>query len=209
MPKTDLSFNPALYTPVAERVTLFYQRFPTGRIVTQLRDRSEGVVTFLALVYRSTEETEPAATGWASEREGDGEVNAVACVENTETSAIGRALANLGFTASVERPSQEEMLKAARERARLAREALVRRVSEAPPIELWRRAEGSAAPSPERSPLLNDVLDLLAEAERAGLAIGRTAKLRERLERGSLSEAALARLEVALRRYLSRRDAPL
>jgi hypothetical protein len=88
------------YALVADRITLFYQRFPAGRIVTELYSRSEREITFRALVFRGPADVEPAATGWASEREGDGEINEVACLENTETSAVGRALANLGFTAS-------------------------------------------------------------------------------------------------------------
>src|SRR3954447_13947493 len=108
------------YALVSDRITLFYQRYPAGRIVTRLHSRTEREVTFQALVYRGPDDHRPAATGWASERRGDGEINEVACLENTETSAIGRALANLGFTASTRRPSREEMEKAARERVRLA-----------------------------------------------------------------------------------------
>ena len=114
MPKAGPSFSAGEYALVADRIALFYQRFPHGRIITELVSRSEREVTFKALVYRSPEEREPAATGWASEREGDGDVNLVACLENTETSAIGRALANLGFAASRRRPSYEEMAKAER-----------------------------------------------------------------------------------------------
>ena len=88
------------YALVADRITLFYQRYPAGRIVTELVSRTGREITFRALVFRGPADVEPAATGWASEREGDGEINQVACLENTETSAVGRALANLGFTAS-------------------------------------------------------------------------------------------------------------
>ena len=88
------------------------------RIITELVSRTERDVVFRALVYRDANDTEAAATGWAAEREGDGEINSVACLENTETSAIGRALANLGFTAARQRPSAEEMAKVARVRAR-------------------------------------------------------------------------------------------
>src|SRR3954470_7102880 len=108
----DSSF--ADYAPVSDRITLFYQKYPAGRIVTELHSRTDREITFRALVYRGPADVQPAATGWASEREGDGEINRVACLENTETSAIGRALANLGFTASSRRPSREEMEKAAR-----------------------------------------------------------------------------------------------
>ena len=102
------------YALVADRITLFYERYPDGRIVTELHSRADREITFRALVYRSAADLQPAATGWASEREGDGEINRVACLENTETSAVGRALANLGFTASSRRPSREEMEKARR-----------------------------------------------------------------------------------------------
>jgi hypothetical protein len=114
MPKTDAGFNPEEYTTVAERVALFYRRYPTGRINTRLLSYENRRVVVEASVYRWESSSNPAATGMASEHEGDGEINAVACLENTETSAVGRALANLGITGSVRRPSREEMEKAAR-----------------------------------------------------------------------------------------------
>ena len=122
MPKTTSDFDPETYAPVAARVELFYERYPNGRILTELVERTEQEIVFRAAVYRAAEDREPAATGWAAERIGDGEVNAVACLENTETSAIGRALANLGFLASRLRPSAEEVAKADRARARLSAE---------------------------------------------------------------------------------------
>jgi hypothetical protein len=118
MPKSGPTFDPSAYAPVAERITLFYRTYPTGRITTELVSHADRVVTFRAMVFREHMDVAPAATGWAQEREGDGEINTVACLENTETSAIGRALANLGFTASINRPSREEMEKAQRARRR-------------------------------------------------------------------------------------------
>lgn len=122
MPKISDDFDPESYAPVAARVELFYQRYPTGRILTELVRHDDREIVFRAAVYRAAEDRDPAATGWAAERVGDGEVNAVACLENTETSAIGRALANLGFTASRLRPSAEEVAKANRARARMGAE---------------------------------------------------------------------------------------
>lgn len=92
MPKTDLTFDPDGYAPVSQRIQLFYQRHPSGRIITHLVRRTNAEVVFRAEVFRTYDDPEPAATGWAVEREGDGDVNTVACLENTETSAIGRAL---------------------------------------------------------------------------------------------------------------------
>src|SRR3954465_2193981 len=133
MSKSD-SFPPDLggYATVAERLRLFWERYPNGRIHTALKLRTAAEVVFVARVYRDVADENPAATGWAAEREGDGDVNLVACLENTETSAIGRALANLGFTAARERPSAEEMTKAARARARYAVSAPLRAVHEDP-----------------------------------------------------------------------------
>ena len=127
MPK-PIDFDPDSYAPVAARVELFYERYPTGRILTELVQRTDQEIVFRAAVYRAAEDREPAATGWAAERVGDGEINAVACLENTETSAIGRALANLGFLASRLRPSAEEVAKATRARHRLGAEPDLRQL---------------------------------------------------------------------------------
>jgi hypothetical protein len=56
------------------------------------------------------------ATGYAEEVRGEGNVNRTSHVENCETSAIGRALANLGYAGSdmTKRPSREEMQKVQR-----------------------------------------------------------------------------------------------
>lgn len=56
------------------------------------------------------------ATGHAEEVRGNGNVNRTSHVENCETSAIGRALANAGFAGSdwTKRPSREEMQKVQR-----------------------------------------------------------------------------------------------
>ena len=145
MPKINPEFDPESYAPVAERVELFYEKHPAGRILTELVQHTDREIVFRAAVYRSADDREPAATGWAAERVGDGEVNAVACLENTETSAIGRALANLGFLASRLRPSAEEVAKADRARARLAGEPDL--------LQLLRTAE-RAGLSPSRAEAL-------------------------------------------------------
>ena len=51
MPKAGPSFSAGEYALVADRIALFYQRFPHGRIITELVSRSEREVTFKALVY--------------------------------------------------------------------------------------------------------------------------------------------------------------
>lgn len=154
MGKADVDFDREGYAPVAERLRLFYAAYPAGRILTELVSRTPEDVVFKALVYRTPTDREPAATGWAAEREGDGEINRVACLENTETSAIGRALANLGFTAARQRPSAEEMAKASRVRARLA----------------------SIPASDERALLIADLFAAIRRAARLGVRPARIAR---------------------------------
>lgn len=208
------------YAPVAERISLFYKAYPTGRIITELISRTDRDVVFKATVYRSTE-GEPAATGWAAEREGDSEINVVACLENTETSAIGRALANLGFTASRQRPSAEEMTKASRARVRAQRESfgVSRAESEGArqaviPTLVAKRAGPGSKPAAEpnsvdesehEAPLSHaqlDVLALLEAAKRAGASAARVSSLDDRV-RGGVSLRSIERLEGALRRWMS------
>ena len=191
MPKSDLQLAGGDYALVADRITLFYERHPDGRIITELVSRTAHEVTFRAAVYRTPDEREPAATGWASEREGDGDVNAVACLENTETSAIGRALANLGFTASARRPSAEEMAKASRARARLAR------VGEAAPA--------ASEPIAPDAGLRADVLALLRSAEGEGLRVARAAAVRRLLAEPRTTRTELENVERGLRAWLARR----
>ena len=200
MPKHELVFDAGEYAPVADRITLFYARHPTGRILTRLLSRTAREITVQAFVFRSTEELRPAATGLASERIGDGDVNTVACLENTETSAIGRALANLGLTASVHRPSREEMEKAARERRR--------RVAESPPARLTTRAPSPAAIAfQRRADRLMDAIDLLAQAERAGLPPKRARRLRSALTAPATPDAIVERIERLLRAWTATRHA--
>ena len=97
MPKTRPSLSGGDFALVADRIELFYDSYPDGRIITELVSRANGEITFRASVYRAAGDSAPAATGWASERESDDGVGTVTCLESTETSAIGRALANLGF----------------------------------------------------------------------------------------------------------------
>jgi len=196
--KQELLFDVGEYAPVADRITLFYARFPTGRIITRLVSRTEHEITVQAFVFRSLEEERPSATGLASERIGDGDVNTVACLENTETSAIGRALANLGLTASAQRPSREEMLKANRERALRVSEVSPRRLTATgPPL-------GSAALQRNADRAM-DALDLLAVAQRAGLTPCRARRLRETLMRPTVSDATVNRVEHVLRSWVASR----
>ena len=198
--------DPSAYALVADRITMFYERYPTGRIVTELVSRTDREVTFRALVFRGPEDVGPAATGWASEREGDGQINEVACLENTETSAVGRALANLGFTASNRRPSREEMEKAARQRAWLVSRP---RVAEAvpaavPPLPAPPHLPLDADPIQRQANAVFDVLGLIERAEAIGFPERRAAALRAAVQRAELTPHTFVRLERRIRAWMAR-----
>ena len=202
MPKSELVYDVGEYAPVADRITMFYARYPTGRILTRLLSRTRYEITVQAFVFRSVEEQRPSATGLASERIGDGDVNTVACLENTETSAIGRALANLGLTASIHRPSREEMEKADRERARRVAEASPRRLTSTPG-----RQPRAEVPLQHLADRVMDALDLLAQAERAGFSSMRARRLRRVLTQPAVGVATVERVERALRSWVASRHA--
>ena len=211
MPKTSSTTDLRDYALVADRIALFYAQYPSGQIHTDIisRDNIETVVR--ASVYRSDEDFRPSATGLAAEREGDGEINTVACLENTETSAIGRALANLGFLASRQRPSVEEMQKAARARNRVAiagRPSAATRSEEAPSKAVHERplpriSEDDVLQA--QADALLDCLRLLDRAIRAGMPSEPAVRIRQRLVASrSIAPSEIIRIERRLRDWITR-----
>jgi hypothetical protein len=113
-------FNISEYQTVEERIHQFWDKYPEGRIVTDLvyQHTNEAgkldQIVVKAEVYRSVEDAHPAASDYAEETLGSNPVNRSSFVENASTSAIGRALATLGLSPKGKRPSREEMQKASR-----------------------------------------------------------------------------------------------
>lgn len=106
-------FNLSDYEPVQDRIKKFYEKYPDGRIITNMESRENNTYIFKATLYKSESDIEknvPLSTGWAQEMVGKGYVNQTSALENCETSAIGRALANIGMNGD-KRPSREEMQK--------------------------------------------------------------------------------------------------
>lgn len=190
------------YATVAERIRLFYSVHPLGRIETQLIEHTEREIVFKAVVFRGPNDNLAAATGWAAERVGDSEINAVACLENTETSAVGRALANLGFTASRERASAEEMAKASRARARLKVE-----VAPTEPTNAFEKVSTSAQERPHASAysaIVRDIVNLLDRAALLGVRTARVTRWKVIVGGGTVAPADLLRCERRLRIWVER-----
>jgi hypothetical protein len=108
------------YETVAERLVRFWEKYPEGAIETEVMRYGEGPDRWVmrAQVFRDRSEDHAAAMGWAEEIVSARGVNATSALENCETSAVGRALANLGMGgAGMPRPSAEEMAKVERMKA--------------------------------------------------------------------------------------------
>jgi len=87
-------FNLADYETVEERLIKFWKDHPDGQIHTKLLDSTAGRFIVEASVYRTEADVRPWTTGLAEETIQGRGVNATSALENCETSAIGRALAN-------------------------------------------------------------------------------------------------------------------
>jgi hypothetical protein len=106
-------FNLEDYETVEERLVKFWKDHPDGQIHTKLLDSASGRFIVEASVYRTEADVRPWTTGLAEETIQGRGVNATSALENCETSAIGRALANAGYATKGKRASREEMVKVA------------------------------------------------------------------------------------------------
>lgn len=116
------NFNLNDYETVEERLKRFWAmpEHADARIVTvnhtTTADRSVSTWIVEARIYLNAADQRdelPKATGWAFEVDGVGMTQKTAALETAETSAIGRALANMNLSGN-KRTSREEMAKAER-----------------------------------------------------------------------------------------------
>ena len=112
-----MGFNLDDYEPVSVRLARWIDDAKTRglqpRVETALMEYNDSRCVFRATIF---EGDVAIATGWAEETRGEGMVNRTSHLENCESSALGRALANAGFAGSdpKKRPSREEMTRVVR-----------------------------------------------------------------------------------------------
>jgi hypothetical protein len=104
-------FNLADYEPVEVRLEKFIKDYPTFRIATELELVEKDRYIVKAYLYKVDSDVIAWSTGYAEETVSSRGVNQTSALENCETSAIGRALANAGYAPKGKRPSREEMTK--------------------------------------------------------------------------------------------------
>jgi hypothetical protein len=110
-------FNLADYEPVEVRLEKFIKDYPAFRISTELEVVEATRYIVKAYLYKDSADVVAWATGYAEETVTSRGVNQTCALENCETSAIGRALANAGYAPKGKRPSREEMTKVVTQRA--------------------------------------------------------------------------------------------
>jgi hypothetical protein len=104
-------FNLEDYETVEERLVKYWKDHPDGRIDTTLVEHTLQRFIVKASIYRTEVDGQAWTTGYAEETVSTRGVNSTSALENCETSAIGRALANAGYVTKGKRPSREEMAK--------------------------------------------------------------------------------------------------
>ena len=92
-----MSFDLSNYVDVKTRIKLFYERYPEGSLQFEFKGSLNENIWGVAYAYRNPEDPRP-STGTASElAKGKTAFTAGSELMNLETSAIGRAIGNLGI----------------------------------------------------------------------------------------------------------------
>jgi len=155
-----MAFNLADYETVESRLEKFWKEFPDGRVSTELEVCEAHRYVVKAYLYRTYLDQVAYSTGFAEEKDSDRGVNATSALENCETSAIGRALANAGFATKGRRPSREEMVKVS------AKPVILKQKYPEPVADAWTIADPkddmNVIPI-EAAPSLTSAINLLTE----------------------------------------------
>jgi len=163
----------------------------------------KSMVVFRCDVYFHADDARPKASGYAEETRNSSPVNKTSFVENCETSAIGRALANCGYAAKGSRPSREEMEKV--QRAPVSTAQVVKMFEgstevESKPAPVIKNPGASA--SPKQVGLINSLIrgkGMTPEEghEYVGMILGRTILSLNEIAMGEASKIITSLKEIA------------
>ena len=152
-------FNLEDYETVEERLVKFWKDNPDGRIDTTLVESTLQRFIVKASVFRTEVDAQAWTTGYAEETVSTRGVNSTSALENCETSAIGRALANAGYVTKGKRPSREEMSKVKAAEPKPYAQKLAEKVIMPVEDDPWTvKAVAPAASAAEAVALVQDVL---------------------------------------------------
>lgn len=98
------------YISVNARLEQFLTRYPDGRIQTEIAKHTDAIVIMRATVYRDVDDVRPTIAHSQLGIPGKTNFTRDSEVENAETSAVGRALAFMGFETKKSIASREEVL---------------------------------------------------------------------------------------------------
>jgi hypothetical protein len=96
-PRRQGGFNLDDYVTVAERVAAFYEKYPDGSLQAELVELTDSRVVVRGLAYRTADDAKPGVAHSSLGIPGTTPYTRGSEVENAETSAVGRAIAFLGF----------------------------------------------------------------------------------------------------------------
>lgn len=90
-----IDFKGKPYVEVSERIKHFREHYPEWSLISKIESVDNGVCIVRAVILDGDDRER--ASGIAYENEGSSFINKTSYIENCETSAWGRALANLGI----------------------------------------------------------------------------------------------------------------
>jgi len=152
-------FNLEDYETVEERLIKFWKEHPDGQIHTKVLEHTTGRFIVEASIYRTEADARPWTTGLAEETVQGRGVNATSALENCETSAIGRALANAGYATKGKRASREEMTKVQNAKPKPFAEKLAEKITVENVDDPWTiKPIDESAPAVDAVQLVKDVL---------------------------------------------------
>ena len=177
------------YAKVADRIKIFWEENPNGKIDTEREDISDNKVRFIARIWRDSKVILDLATVGTDVNIIKLTANAMASADATkkgdkeneklETVAVGRALAMLGYLASGEVASREEMEQFEAYKADLFQDEIdktIEKMKKAKTIDELRKLYVSLSAELRNNPKILNIKDELKKKLTEKLPIKKTIK---------------------------------